>query len=74
MTALPALKPRVVLNALRRNGFEIVRIRGSHHQLLNPSSKRRVTVPFHTRDLSRATLRSIIQQAGMSEEEFLKLL
>lgn len=46
MTALPALKPRLVFNALRRNGFEIVRIRGSHHQLLNPFSKRRVTVPF----------------------------
>jgi len=29
MTSLPALKPRVVLNALRRNGFEIVRIRAA---------------------------------------------
>jgi predicted RNA binding protein YcfA (HicA-like mRNA interferase family) len=74
MTSLPAVKPRVVLNALRRNGFEILRIRGSHHQLLNPSTKRRVTVPLHNRDLSRATLRSIIQQAGMTEEDFFKLL
>jgi predicted RNA binding protein YcfA (HicA-like mRNA interferase family) len=71
---LPAIRPRVVINALRRNGFEIIRVRGSHHQLLNPSTKRRVTVPLHNRDLSRATLRSIIHQTGMSEEDFLKLL
>jgi predicted RNA binding protein YcfA (HicA-like mRNA interferase family) len=74
MTSLPALKPRVVINALRRNGFEIARIRGSHYQLLNSASKRRVTVPSHNRDLSRATLGSIIRQAGMSAEDFVKLL
>jgi len=74
MTSLPALKPKAVISALRRNGFEVVRVRGSHYQLLNRSSNRRVTVPFHNRDLSKATLLSIIQQSGLSLDDFLKLL
>jgi predicted RNA binding protein YcfA (HicA-like mRNA interferase family) len=56
MTRLPAVKPRVVVRALERIGFSVVRTRGSHYQLHNPRSGRRVTVPFHGRDLSRGTL------------------
>jgi predicted RNA binding protein YcfA (HicA-like mRNA interferase family) len=33
-----------------------------------------VTVPFHRKDLKRGTLNSILDQAGISAEEFLKLL
>jgi predicted RNA binding protein YcfA (HicA-like mRNA interferase family) len=45
MSRLPAVKPREVITALSKAGFETVRIRGSHYQLLNPVTKRRVTVP-----------------------------
>jgi predicted RNA binding protein YcfA (HicA-like mRNA interferase family) len=31
-------------------------------------------VPHHTRDIKRGLLRAIIQQAGMTVEEFLALL
>ena len=31
-----------------------------------------VTVPFHTRDLKPKTLRSIIRQAGWTEDEFIQ--
>ncbi|MBC5825039.1 MAG: hypothetical protein DLM68_17660 [Hyphomicrobiales bacterium] len=51
MSRLPALKPKDVLAALQRAGFVVARVRGSHYQLLNPSTKRRVTVPHHTHDL-----------------------
>jgi predicted RNA binding protein YcfA (HicA-like mRNA interferase family) len=74
MTRLPALRPKDVIAALGRAGFETVRVRGSHYQLHNPSSGRRVTVPHHSRDLTRATLSSILNQAGLSTDEFLKLL
>jgi len=63
-----------VLTALGRAGFHKVRVRGSHYQLLNENTNRRVTVPFHSRDLSNATLSSILRQAGLSGDEFLKLL
>ncbi len=35
---------------------------------------RRVTVPFHGKDLKRRTLESILKQAGMTAAEFSKIL
>jgi predicted RNA binding protein YcfA (HicA-like mRNA interferase family) len=74
MSRLPTLKPKEVLAALQRAGFDIVRVRGSHYQLLNPITKCRVTVPHHTRDLTKATLSSILNQAGLSIDDFRSLL
>jgi predicted RNA binding protein YcfA (HicA-like mRNA interferase family) len=74
MSRLPALKPKEVIAALSKVGFQTVRVRGSHYQLLNPATKRRVTVPHHTRDLSRSTLASILNQAGISTDEFIELI
>lgn len=74
MTRLPSLRPREVIAALEKAGFTVMRVRGSHYQLRNLASKRRVTVPHHSRDLSRATLASIIDQAGITAEVFLDLL
>lgn len=47
MSRLPTLKPKEVLATLQRAGFDVVRVRGSHYQLLNPITKSRVTVPHH---------------------------
>jgi predicted RNA binding protein YcfA (HicA-like mRNA interferase family) len=73
---LPILRPRQVLRALQRAGFEIHHQTGSHAQLKHPSKPHlRVTVPRHDRfDLPRGTLRSILDQAELSLEEFLKFL
>jgi predicted RNA binding protein YcfA (HicA-like mRNA interferase family) len=74
MSRLPVLGPKEVIRRLERAGFSVVRARGSHYQLFNPRSNRRVTVPFHGRDLSRATLSSILHQAGLTLEAFQDLL
>ena len=74
MTKLPIVRPRDVLAALEAAGFTIVRTKGSHHQLRHAKSGRRVTVPFHNRDLTRATLASILDQAGLTTDAFLRLL
>ncbi len=73
---LPVLKPRVVLRALLRGGFYIHHQSGSHAQLRHSvKTHLRVTVPRHDRfDLPRAVLRSILQQAEMTVDEFLDLL
>lgn len=74
--SLPAVNARQVLAALRRAGFVVDRIVGSHHVLVHPDDARRtVTVPFHGgRDVKLGTLRNIIRQAGMTVEEFRSLL
>jgi predicted RNA binding protein YcfA (HicA-like mRNA interferase family) len=73
---VPILKPREVLRALQKAGFEIHHQSGSHAQLKHPGKPQlRVTVPRHDRfDLPVPVLRSIIRQAGMTVEEFLELL
>lgn len=74
MTRLPSLTPKHVVTALGKADFAVVRIRGSHYQLFNPKTKRHVTVPHHNRDLPRGTVAAILNQAGISRDEFLKLL
>jgi predicted RNA binding protein YcfA (HicA-like mRNA interferase family) len=73
---LPVLKPRQVLRALLRAGFEIHHQTGSHAQLRHPGEPHlRVTVPRHDRfDLPKPVLRSILRQAEITVEEFLELL
>jgi len=72
---LPAVKPKEVLRALGRAGFFVHHTSGSHHVLKHPDKPHlRVTVPFHNKDLKRRTLASIIEQAGLTTEEFSQLL
>jgi len=74
-TRLPAVKPKGVLRALGRAGFFIHHTSGSHHVLKHPAKPHlRVTVPFHNKDLKRRTLASIIEQAGLTTDEFRDLL
>lgn len=69
---LPALKPKVIIRALERNGFYIHHTTGSHYIL--KKEKQRVTIPYHNKDLKPRTLASIITQSGLTVEEFLDLL
>ena len=72
---LPALKPKDVLRALERAGFVVHHVTGSHHILKHPKKGGvRVTLPWHNKDLKRGTLRSVIEQAGYTTDEFAELL
>jgi predicted RNA binding protein YcfA (HicA-like mRNA interferase family) len=74
MNRLPSLKPRQVVTALERCGFTVIRIAGSHYQMFNERTRRHTTVPYHNRDLPRGTVAAIIQQAGVTREEFRRQL
>lgn len=71
MSRLPAVRPRETLRILQRIGFVIDRQKGSHILLKKGSS--RVTVPMHAHDLKRKTLASILEQAGLTTDQFLGL-
>jgi len=72
---LPALSARDVIRALGRAGFVVSRTSGSHCRLIHSSNAaRKVTVPVHSGDLKRGTLRAIVAQAGLTVVEFLALL
>jgi predicted RNA binding protein YcfA (HicA-like mRNA interferase family) len=73
---LSVLKPREVIAALERAGFYVHHQRGSHARLLHRTRPElHVTVPRHNKDLPPSPLKHrILKQAGLGEEEFLKLL
>jgi len=72
---LPALRARDVIRALERAGFVTSRVSGSHCRLIHPGDPTcKVTVPIHTKDLKRGTLRGIIAQSGLTVAEFMALL
>ncbi|OGG27232.1 hypothetical protein A2960_00225 [Candidatus Gottesmanbacteria bacterium RIFCSPLOWO2_01_FULL_39_12b] len=70
MSKLPSFKAREILEILFSNGFEKVRISGSHIRLRKGSVY--VTVPFHTKDLPTGTLRNIIRQSQLPIDSFKK--
>lgn len=74
MSRLPRLVDRKVLQALKKAGFEVRRVKGSHHQLVHPTTGKRVTVPAHGEILAPKTLQSILRQAGLSIEELGRFL
>ena len=69
---LPAVKPKRAIKALERDGFVVHHVTGSHY--IMKKGKQRVTVPYHNKDLKPGTLKSIIEQSGLTVEEFLDLL
>ena len=72
---LPAVKPKAAIRALERAGFFVHHTSGSHYVLKHPSRPElRVTVALHNRDLKRKTLASILEQAGLTPEQFIQLL
>lgn len=75
MPRLPRIPSSLVIRALKRAHFYEFHQSGSHVQLKHPTKTNlRITIPFHRKDLTPKTLKSIITQAGLTVDEFLKLL
>jgi predicted RNA binding protein YcfA (HicA-like mRNA interferase family) len=74
MPRLPVCTPAEVIRALNRAGYLMDHSTGSHRYFRHPNRPGIVTVPFHRKDLKRGTLKSILDQAGLSTDEFIKLL
>ena len=73
--ALPVLSGRKAIKALMKAGFNVEGRKGSHVRLKKRVDGRVlvVVVPDHS-ELAKGTLRSILRQASLTREEFLKLL
>ena len=72
---LPRVTGREVVRALERAGFVFDRQRGSHVILVYPQRRQRVSVPIHAgRIVKLGTLKGILEDAGLSRDEFGRLL
>ncbi len=75
MSKVPSLPYTRIIRALQRDGWTVVRQRGSHIRLQKRVGNEvlKLTVPAH-RPVKRSTLSHILKQARLDVEEFLELL
>lgn len=75
MAGLPIVSGKKLVKLLKNQGFEVVRVRGSHHRMKHPDG-RITTVPVHKNDdLPKGLLRKIIREdLKMDIEDFAQLL
>lgn len=75
MSSVPSLPHREIVRALRRDGWIVIRQRGSHIRLQKHLGDRtlKVTVPAHT-PVKRTTLSHILKQAELDLDRFRELL
>ena len=74
MSYLPRVSGREVVKALGKIGYEVDRQRSSHIVLRHTAPPhRRLTVPDHD-EIAKGTMRAIIRQAGLTVDEFKRLL
>lgn len=75
MSKVPSLPYTKIIRALQRDGWTIVRQRGSHIRLQkrNADELLKITTPAH-RPVKRSTLSHIPKQARIDVDRFLELL
>ena len=75
MSIIPSLPYDQVVRALQRDGWIVVRQKGSHIRLQKHTATEtlKLTVPAH-RPIKRTTLSHILKQARLNIEEFHRLL
>ncbi|MEK7118913.1 MAG: type II toxin-antitoxin system HicA family toxin [Patescibacteria group bacterium] len=75
MSKVPSLPARKFIRVLKKFGFVLHRVSGSHHIFIRKSDQLSVSVPAHAgHDLGKGLMLSFLKDAGISLEEFLKLL
>lgn len=74
MTALPSITGKDLVAALKKAGFEVIRIKGSHHFLRHPDGRTTV-VPVHAGEtIGPGLLSKILRDCDLTRDELLKLL
>lgn len=50
---------------LRKAGYELLYVRGSHHYYHSPITGKKFPVPRHSGDIKKGTLNKIFRQSGL---------
>jgi predicted RNA binding protein YcfA (HicA-like mRNA interferase family) len=74
MSKLPRLTGKEVITALRKTGFDVIRIRGSHHFVQHPDGRCTV-VPVHSGEtLGIGLLNQVLKDCQLNRDEFSDLI
>jgi predicted RNA binding protein YcfA (HicA-like mRNA interferase family) len=73
MTRLPRLRGADLVSVLKRAGFEVTRVRGSHHFLRHPDGRTTV-VPVHAGEvIGPGLLRKVLRDCDLTAEQVERL-
>jgi len=70
MPHVPVLRPKEVIRIFEKFGWEVSRQKGSHIILTKSGHIATLSIPNHP-EVARGTLRSLIQKAGLTVEDFI---
>ena len=74
MTVLPSVTGKDLVAALRKAGFDVVRIKGSHH-FLRHADGRTTVVPVHAGEtIGPGLISKILRDCDVSRDELQQLL
>ena len=74
MTRIPPVSGRELVAALGRKGFQVIRVKGSHHVLRHVDGRMTV-VPVHGREeIGPGLLAKILRDCDMSRDDLRALL
>jgi predicted RNA binding protein YcfA (HicA-like mRNA interferase family) len=71
---LPSLTGAAVVQALAKEGFRLIRVRGSHH-FLQHADGRKTVVPVHSGEtIGSGLMGKILRDCGLDRNQFRRLL
>lgn len=74
-SGIPRITGAQAVAAFEKAGFEVVRIKGSHHIMKREGHPYRLAIPVHgSKIIGKGLLASQIENAGLTVEEFRDLL
>lgn len=74
MAKFPVINSKKLILFLQSLGFVLDHSTGSHFIFRNPETKKRTVIPCHNKDIPKGTLVSILQEAGISKEDFKRFI
>jgi predicted RNA binding protein YcfA (HicA-like mRNA interferase family) len=69
----PVVSGRALVKVLERDGWKVVRQRGSHIRLKTSSRRNALVAPLH-REIKRGTLGGILRDADLTSDDLRRLL
>ena len=54
-----------IVRIVKKDGWRLKAIKGSHYQFVHFSKTGKVTIPYHGRDIAPVIIKSILRQAGI---------
>lgn len=74
MPKITPVSAKKMFKILRALGFNLVRVKGSHHFFLNQASGKTTSIPFHAREeLGIGLIKEILRDIDLSVDDYEKI-